>query len=274
LLLFNVEKGENHLSEWKELINDSQSRWDENAEYWDDYMGENSNQFHRELIRPNTEKLLEVKKDQTVLDIACGNGNFSRRLAELGAEVIAFDYSAKMIERAKLRSKDYLKRIDYKVIDVTNYDSLIELGSQKFDSAVANMALMDIADITPLIQALHELLKENGHFVFSITHPCFQTPNMRKVNETEDINGEIMTKNSIQIFQYLTPEPYEAIGIKGQAVPHFMFHRSLSYYLNLFFRSGFVLDAAEEPSFKKEKEDDKFDWYEIPPVIILRFRKL
>jgi 2-polyprenyl-3-methyl-5-hydroxy-6-metoxy-1,4-benzoquinol methylase len=262
------------LSKWKELIKDSQSRWDENAEYWDDYMGENSNQFHRELIRPNTEKLLDIKEDQTVLDIACGNGNFSRRLAELGAEVVAFDYSPKMIDRAKVRSKDYLHRIDFKVIDATNYDSLIELGGQKFDSAVANMALMDIADVTPLIQALHELLKENGHFVFSITHPCFQTPNMRKVNETEDKNGEIITRKSVQISKYLTPEPYQAIGIKGQAVPNFMFHRSLSYYLNLFFRSGFVLDAAEEPSFNKEKEDDKFDWYEIPPVIILRFRKL
>jgi len=46
-------------------------------------MGDESNQFHRELIRPYTEKLLDIKEGQTILDIACGNGNFSRRLAEL-----------------------------------------------------------------------------------------------------------------------------------------------------------------------------------------------
>jgi 2-polyprenyl-3-methyl-5-hydroxy-6-metoxy-1,4-benzoquinol methylase len=267
-------KGETNLSEWKELIQDSKSKWDENAEFWDDYMGDESNQFHRELIRPHTEKLLSIEENQTILDIACGNGNFSRRLTELGANVVAVDYSPTMIERAKNRSKNYLNRINYKVIDATNYSSLLELGNEKYDSAVANMALMDIADITPLAKALYKLLKSNGIFVFSITHPCFQTPGVRKINESADNNGELTTRNSIQISKYLTSEPYKAIGIKGQPTPHFMFHRSLSYYLNIFFKSDFVLDGVEESSFKKEKEDNKFDWYEIPPVIIMRFRKI
>lgn len=236
-------------------------------------MGAESNLFHRELIRPYTEKLLEIKEGQTVLDIACGNGNFSRRLAECGANVVGFDYSSKMIDRAKLRSKEYSNQIDYHVIDATNYESLIQLGNHKFDSAVANMALMDIADIRPLIQALFELLQVKGTVVFSITHPCFQTPGMRKVHETEDANGKIITRDSIQTFGYLTPESYEAIGIKGQPIAHYMFHRSMSYYLNLFFLSGFILDGMEEPSFKKEIETGEFDWYEIPPVVILRFRK-
>src|SRR5690606_24290267 len=138
--------------EWKDLIRESQERWEQNAEHWDDYMGEESNRFHRELIRPYTEKLLNVRTDQTILDIACGNGNFSKRLAELGANVVAFDYSANMIERAKIRTKEYMNQINFKVIDATNYEQLAELGSEKFDSAVANMALMDIADIGPLVK--------------------------------------------------------------------------------------------------------------------------
>ena len=263
------------MSEWKELIQESKSRWERNAEHWDDYMGDESNRFHRELIRPYTEKLLNVKEGQKILDIACGNGNFSRRLAELGANVIAFDYSSKMVERAKLRTKDYTSRIDYRVIDATNPDKLLELGNNKYDSAVANMALMDIANITPLIKSLHKLLKLNGNFVFSITHPCFQTPGVRKINETEeDIEGNLVSKNSIQLSKYLTPESYKTIGIKGQTIPHFMFHRTLSYYFNLCFESGFVLDDIEEPGFKIDKENNKFDWNEIPPVMILRFKKI
>lgn len=38
------------------------------------------------------------------------------------------------------------------------------------------MALMDIADITPLIDSLHKILKPHGTFVFSIDHPYFQAP--------------------------------------------------------------------------------------------------
>lgn len=223
------------MKEWKALIQESKLKWEQNAEFWDDYMGEESNRFHREIIRPHTEALLSIKEGQTILDVACGNGNFSRRLAELGANVVAFDYSSMMIERAKLRSKDYLTQIEYKVIDATNYRSLLELGNDTYDSAVANMALMDIADITPLIKSLYKLLKPNGTFVFSITHPCFQAPGVRKINETEDIDGNLISKNSIQISKYLSPECYKAIGIKGQPTPHLMFHRSLSYYLNLFF---------------------------------------
>ncbi|MEH7236848.1 class I SAM-dependent methyltransferase [Bacillus sp. JJ1562] len=260
------------MSEWKELIQDSQERWEKNAEHWDDYMGEESNRFHRELIRPNTEKLLSIKSDQTILDITCGNGNFTKRLAELGANVVAFDYSAKMIERAKIRTKAYINQIEFKVIDATSYDQMSEFGIEKFDSAVANMALMDIADITPLVKSLSKVIKPNGIFVFSITHPCFQPPGVRKNTETEDRNGNVVTTNSIQISKYLTPEPYIAIGIKGQSIPHLMFHRPLSYYLNLFFESHFVLDGMDEPSF--QKETDKFEWNEIPPVLILRFRKV
>lgn len=260
------------MSQWKNLTKESRNRWDENAEFWDDYMGDESNQFHRELIRPYTEQLLEIEAGHTVLDIACGNGNFTRRLAELGAHVIAFDYSSRMIDKAQQRTRN-TDNICYHTVDATDYEALLNLGKGKFDRAVANMAFMDIADITPLVNALFELVRIGGTVVFSITHPCFQTPKMRKLQETEDINGEIVTRNSIQTFDYLTPEPYEAIGIRGQLVSHLMFHRPLSYYLNIFFLSGFVLDGLEEPSFKKEKETHKFDWYDIPPVAIFRFRK-
>lgn len=262
------------LSEWKALTNESQTRWDAIAEFWDDYMGEHSNRFHREIVRPKTEELLAVAQGQTILDIACGNGNFSRRLADLGAKVVAFDYSPKMIERARLRSQDYSNRIEYQVVDAANYDSFIELGTERYDGAVANMALMDIADITCLTRALQQLLKKNGVFVFSIAHPCFQAPSMRKIHETEEINGEIATRNSVQISKYLTPESYESVAVRGQPVPHIIFHRPLSYYVNLFLKSGFVLDGWEEPSFPKMDSSNGFDWNELPPVVIFRFRRL
>jgi 2-polyprenyl-3-methyl-5-hydroxy-6-metoxy-1,4-benzoquinol methylase len=265
--------GEIHLAQWNDLNDESKNRWETIAEFWDDYMGEESNRFHRELIKPYTEELLQIEQGYEILDIACGNGNFSRRLSDLGANVTAFDYSNKMIERAQLRTKDK-SNISYRVIDATDSFALLELGKGKFDQAVANMALTDISDIRPLVTSLYELLKDNGAVVFSIPHPCFQTPKMRKIQETEDVNGELITKNSIQTFDYLTPEPYQAIGIRGQSVPHYMFHRPLTYYLNSFFSSAFILDGFVEPSFKKETDAGKFDWFDIPAVCIFRFRKV
>lgn len=263
------------MSQSKDLHEESKERWERNAEFWDDYMGDESNRFHRELIRPYTEQLLDVKRGQFVLDIACGNGNFSRRLAELGANVTAFDYSPIMIERAKRRTKDsdLINLIEYDVIDATDSRSLLRLGREKFDKAVANMALMDITDLKPLVHSIYELLKHGGTFVFSIPHPCFQTPGMKIIQETSDVNGEIITRNSIQIDQYLTPETYQAIGIRGQPVAHYMFHRPLTVYFELFFQAGFVLDGFVEPSLMKENEEGKIERDEIPEVAIFRFRK-
>ena len=139
------------MKEWENYINDSKERWEKNAGFWDDYMGDDSNSFHREIIKPDTEKL-SIKKDDLVLDIACGNGNFSKRLAELGTRVVAFDYSSKMIKRAKKRCAEYKDRISFLVLDATDYNALVSLGTETFDKAVANMALMDIATIDPLLK--------------------------------------------------------------------------------------------------------------------------
>ena len=140
------------MSNWRETTVESRKRWEQNAHYWDEKMGKHSNRFHREIIRPMTEKLLSLSPGENVLDIACGNGNFSSRMAEMGVQVTAFDYSANMIEAARKRCVDYREQIDFDVVDATNLDELMGLqNAAPFDKAVANMAIMDISDIRPLL---------------------------------------------------------------------------------------------------------------------------
>ncbi|HHW98856.1 MAG TPA: class I SAM-dependent methyltransferase, partial [Firmicutes bacterium] len=90
---------------FKETVEESKAIWETNADFWDSYMGDESNVFHREIVRPPVEKLLQVQPGDYILDIACGTGNFSARMAEQGAEVVAFDFSEKMIAHAKKRRR-------------------------------------------------------------------------------------------------------------------------------------------------------------------------
>jgi len=55
------------------------------------------------LCWPSLASLLDPKPGRRILDIACGNRLTSRRLAALGAQVTAFDFSANLIEKAKTR---------------------------------------------------------------------------------------------------------------------------------------------------------------------------
>jgi len=82
----------------------SQEAWDANAEHWDARMGDDGNDFFNVLCWPVLASFLDVQPDQRILDIACGNGLASRRLAALGAHVTAFDFSANLIEKAQARS--------------------------------------------------------------------------------------------------------------------------------------------------------------------------
>jgi 2-polyprenyl-3-methyl-5-hydroxy-6-metoxy-1,4-benzoquinol methylase len=79
--------------------------WEANAEVWNARLGDEGNDFFNVLCWPALRFCLGVKPDQYILDIACGNGLTSRRLAAPGAHVTAFDFSANLIEFARSRSK-------------------------------------------------------------------------------------------------------------------------------------------------------------------------
>lgn len=99
---------------------ESKKIWEENAQFWDNAMGDESNEFHREVVRPKVTELLSPNPADYILDIACGNGNYSSYLAQRGASVVAFDYSKKMIELAKRRQSQYAKQIEFCVADATD----------------------------------------------------------------------------------------------------------------------------------------------------------
>ncbi|HEX6290107.1 MAG TPA: class I SAM-dependent methyltransferase [Herpetosiphonaceae bacterium] len=257
------------------LIRETQQIWDQKAGFWDEQMGE-GNAFHTLLVAPAAERLLSVRPGEAVLDVACGNGIFARRLAELGAQVVATDFSAQFLERARARAGEHAARIAYRLIDATDEAQLLALGERRFDAAVCNMALMDMPTIQPLLSALTRLLRPDGRFVFSVAHPCFNSNAMRMVAEMEDRGGVLETTYALTITDYLRVPPQKGAGMKGEPAAHYYFHRPLSVLLGACFEAGFVLDALEEPAFPaQESARPILSWSSyghIPPVLVARLR--
>lgn len=189
-------------------------------------------------------ELLNPQKTDYILDIACGNGNYSAFLAEKGVSVVAFDYSERMIELARQRQKRYLDKIEFCVADATSLESLQSLKrKQKYNKAVSNMAVMDITEIKTLFETVYELLDHDGIFVFATQHPCFVT----------------LTE------KYMTPHAYEGIAIMGQPKKQCYYHRSMQDIFNICFEAGFVIDGFYEECYHTNQE--------IPMVMIVRLRK-
>jgi 2-polyprenyl-3-methyl-5-hydroxy-6-metoxy-1,4-benzoquinol methylase len=266
---------DNPILDSRDLNQEVRRIWDRNATFWDDKMGE-GNQFQRLLVGPATERLLEIRPGQLILDIACGNGVMARRLAQLGPKVVACDFSPALIEHARARSTEYADRIEYHIVDATDEQQLMALGERKFDAAICNMALMDMMVVEPLFSALTRLLKPQQHFIFSVTHPCFNSSGTGKIVEEEDREGELVTSYAIKVTKYAELGTTRGLAIVGQPEPQYYFERTISTLFNACFQFGFVLDGIEEPVFDRSAEPSRpFSWanyHEIPPVLVARAR--
>jgi 2-polyprenyl-3-methyl-5-hydroxy-6-metoxy-1,4-benzoquinol methylase len=262
-------------SDFPEHSDENTSIWDTNAEWWDDKIGD-GNAFQIRLIEPANERLLRVQPGEKILDVACGAGRFARRMAELGASVVGVDCSAKFVERAKSKTPDDAD-IEYHVIDVSDTDRLLSLGENRFDKAICTMGLMDMPAIDPLMRALPTLLKPNGTFVFSVTHPCFNLAGVHKYSEMyEAEDGRCIVEAGVKVSSYAVPFAMKTEGILGQPEPQFFFHRPLHLLLKPAFENGFAMDGMEEPTFPiPETQASGLRWIEmpkIPPVMVVRMR--
>ena len=261
------------------MINDpnefSREAWDANAEHLDSRMGDEGNDFFNVLCWPILASFLNVQPGQHILDIACGNGLTSRRLAALGANVTAFDFSENLIERARVRPNPD-SRIEYHVIDATDEPVLLSLGEKKFDSALSNMALFDMAEIEPIFRVLPRLLKPNGIFVFSLMHPAFNNQSTTLLAEEWD-DGQIQTRYAVKVPRNQVQS--QGLALRNQPKPQLYFHRPIRDYMNIAFQNGFILDGFAEraippdhPQFAPLGWGGNFN--EIPPALIARFRKI
>ncbi len=250
--------------------------WNANADFWDGRIGD-GNEFQDLLIEPASLALLDIQAGERVLDAACGAGRFGRRLAGLGAYVVGFDFCDRFIEIA--RSKATTDRNEYHVIDATDLDAMLSLGTEAFDAAVCTMALMDIADIEPLMAAVAKLLKPRGRFVFTVLHPAFATSGTGRFVEEYWDSGRLSIRRGVKVMAYKTVTAHRAEGIVGQPEPHYYFDRPIEKLLEPAFTAGLTVDGFVEPAMSAAEPDRKrgLSWAQmpdLPPILAVRLRKV
>jgi trans-aconitate methyltransferase len=98
--------------------------------------------------------LLDAKPGERILDLGCGDGALTERIATSGAEVIGCDADASMLAAAQLRG---LATVE------ADMRSLPFHG--EFDAVFSNAALHWVTDQTSVIRGIHRALKPSGRFV-------------------------------------------------------------------------------------------------------------
>ena len=118
-------------------------------------------QFLREIEYSTLRKLIQRAKPRSVLDVGCGDGVTTMRLARNFPEVsfVGIDYSNKMIESAG-ESSGALANIKFEVVDILSIDF-----NTQFDLIYTNRCLINLTSWELQAQAIHtmkKLLNQNG----------------------------------------------------------------------------------------------------------------
>ncbi len=213
--------------------------WDKAAESWVDFVRHGKDYYREELNNPATFSLIGDIKGATALDLACGEGHNTRILARKGAKVIGVDSSKKLIDYARRSEATEKLGIAYYVNDACN---LREFQNNYFDLVTCFMALQDIENYEQAVAEAARVLKNKGRFVFSIPHPCFETLviNGRRVSASQRYFGVV--KYKIDWNMERLSRPFKTVS----------FHRTLTDYSNVLFRSKLFVSRLVEPQPTKD----------------------
>jgi len=222
--------------------------WDANAAAWTKLARAGYDIYRDYLNTPAFFAMLPEVDGLAGLDIGCGEGHNTRLLAKRGARVAAIDISQVFVKYAKQAEEREPLGIAYVVASALQ----LPFADATFDFATAFMSLMDIPQIERVLAEAHRVLKPNGFLQFSIEHPCFSTPHRRNLRDEtgrtyaievgdyfRNLEGEI----SEWLFGAAPPEATK--GLAKFKIPRFT--RTISEWLNLLIRTGFVLERVQEP---------------------------
>jgi len=246
--------------------------WEELSDWYDQKQGETGDLWHRALIDPTLLRLIGDPRGKDILDLGCGNGYLSRRLARQGGRITALDSSLRMIRNARSHDSKNSLKITYVHAEASK---LVSIEEESFDLVFANMSLMDIQDGKGAINEVARVLKKGGRFVASICHPCFDNGSNSGWLLEKGMYG---TTTYRRIRAYRKPfkerTPWKSPGKNRYTMS---FHRPLQWYAGVLHSSGLAITALEEPEPTEEfveEESDAPGFAEVPLHLVIEAVKL
>lgn len=262
--------------------------WDKNAENWTKLSRMGYDRCRNLINTPAFFKMLTEVSGLTGLDIGCGEGYNTRIAAKKGGKMTAIDISETFIKYAKETEEHEHLGIKYQFANAVD----LPFPDDHFHFIMATMSFMDIADHEKALAEAFRVLKPNGFFQFSISHPVAHASIWEWVrdenNRIPSSDGTLQARKTGFVvkdyFKRVNGEITEWIfgaapkelteNMKKFRIPRF--NHTLSEWLNLLIKTGFILEEFCEPYASDEilKEyPEEYDSRIAPFFLIIRCRK-
>lgn len=176
--------------------------------------------------RPGTMALLPEVRGLRVLDVGCGSGWYAEMLVSRGAEVVAVDITARMVELTRARLRGTASVLQW---DIGQPLTFAETGG--FDLIVAPLVVHYLRDWGPMLGELNRILADGGRLLFSTHHPSYDPERI--------IAGGYFRRELIE-------EEWRGIGTVR------FYHRPLTAITEALAGAGFVIERMVEPAAAEE----------------------
>ncbi|MGH7468567.1 MAG: class I SAM-dependent methyltransferase, partial [Longimicrobiales bacterium] len=221
---------------------DSQTAWNTAADAWREFVRSGADYYRLEVHGPALLDACAPLAGLRVLDLGCGEGYFSRALAGRGAIVTALDISEEQLRSAQEQERSQPLGLQYLQLDARAIAT--RWPAESFDLVTACMSLQDMNAAELAVQGAASILSDGGRLVFSVPHPCTDTP----VREWE--RDASRRKLALKIDRYFDT---------GESVMHWnmprlryewsspFWRRTLQQWSELLSEAGFLIRRLLEP---------------------------
>lgn len=215
----------------------SKTSWGNVADWYSDLLEAPGDTFQREVILPNLMRLVAPTKGELILDLACGQGFFSRELARAGAAVSGCDISPELIARAKTLSPSL--KIDFKAAPAHE----TPFAEDKFDKAICVLAIQNIHNANEALFEAARVLKTGGSLHLVLNHPAYRVPQASAWAYDDQAGVQFR-----RVDRYLSETKAEIMMHPGAdpGETTWSYHRPLQSYFKWLRTAGFHVRNMEE----------------------------
>jgi ubiquinone/menaquinone biosynthesis C-methylase UbiE len=198
--------------------------------------------YHQHVVIPGVLKLLDLKPNSSVLDLACGNGVLAKSLPK-DVKYMGVDLSVSLVQFAKNADKNVNHR--YLVSDVSRSLTISEV----FTHSTIILSLQNIEHPESVLKNASKLLIVNSKLIIVLNHPAFRIP--RQSSWGIDDARKIQYR---RIDKYMTPMniPILMNPSDPRSQQTISYHFPISDYSKMLKEAGFVIELIEEWTSDKE----------------------